>query len=83
MSDATFSQRISRFYQSVKPKRIESVQETITLSPWEKFLKYRKFPWKMVTEILIVIFVILQVRNHAYNVHNERFHLLHSTGLVS
>lgn len=38
-------------------------KDRLFLSPWQKWRKYRKFPWKVVLHCCIVILVSIQVRD--------------------
>lgn len=45
--------------QALMPKM--PVKDSIKMSFWQKFIKYRRFPFKFVTHLLLVVFVTVQV----------------------
>lgn len=52
------------------------VKDSIKMSFWEKFIKYRRFPFKFVVHLLLLIFVTIQV----FLLSNQRAAYLYSTG---
>lgn len=49
------------FLSRLLPKRFKDDEERLTLSPLEKWRKYRKFPCKLIIDILILIFILIEV----------------------
>ena len=49
------------FIESKIKIREQSLEEKLTLSPWEKWKKYRIFPCKFLLEIILVIVVTVQI----------------------
>jgi hypothetical protein len=52
------------------------VRDEVNMSFWQKFIKYRRFPFKFVVHALIVVFVTVQV----YMFASERETYLYSAG---